>query len=464
MAAPYSHDRDMMRNAQSEVVMNTNMHYQPKRHIAIIESARGFAALYVLMMHVVILLGLPTSLAEGSYSKLIIDLFLLYGHQAVLLFFVLSGFSIHYASVDRPLQQKQGILHYYYLRWRRIYPIFFLAVIISLSLDVLGSALAINTYPQDIHTLSWQQLLSTFGFLTDRTYVDGILQPVLNSNGPLWSLSYEVFYYLLYPVYWQINKRYGITGCIAFGTILSITSFTLGKLAGAQHFLNVLDLYVIWCLGAVLAEMHRRQISTKLPIAIHALIIYILLQSTWVLENVTYTVGAFFEISWGLFFFFVMLLYLGNQGIEQIKPAHKAAILVAAGLGYLVIIAGVEKLHLVSHQTLFYSRISLTLIMFALGLYISQLNIQSLGNLLLKPVYHFGKSSYGIYVIHYPMLLFLTLALPHYGIPVWWGILFVPAILYTAYVIELRYQPLMIGIMDPLAVHAGIMRPAREKK
>lgn len=444
--------------------MNITNIYQPKRHIAIIESARGFAALYVLMMHVVILLGLPTSLVEGSYTRLGVDLLLLYGHQAVLLFFVLSGFSIHYASVDRPLNHRQGILHYYYLRWRRIYPIFFLAVILTLGLDLYGSTLSIKSYPQDLETLSWQQLLFTFGFLTDRSYVDGILQPVLNSNGPLWSLSYEVFYYLLYPVYWQVNKRYGITGCIAFGSILSISSFSIGKLFGAQHFLNVMDLYIIWCLGAVLAEMHRRQINSKLPIAIHTLIIYVLLQSAWVLENVTYTVGAFFEISWGIFFFFVMLLYLGKDKIQNIKPSHKALILIAAGIGYLVIIVGVEKLHLISHQSLFYSRITMTLIMFGLGLYISQLNMQSICNMLLNPVYRFGKSSYGIYVIHYPILLFITLALPHFGISVWWCILFVPAILYAAHFVELRYQPVMIHLMDPLAVRTGIMRPVREKK
>ena len=33
--------------------MRANISYQPKRHIAIIESARGFAALYVLLTHII---------------------------------------------------------------------------------------------------------------------------------------------------------------------------------------------------------------------------------------------------------------------------------------------------------------------------------------------------------------------------------------------------------------------------
>jgi peptidoglycan/LPS O-acetylase OafA/YrhL len=440
-------------------MINSQLNYQPKRHITIVESARGFAALYVLIMHVVILTGISTSLPVGSYSKTGVDLFLLYGHQAVLLFFVLSGFSIHYASADRQLNHKQGLLNYYYLRWRRIYPIFFLAVLLTLGLDVLGTAFSLYSYPQDINELDFLHALFTFSFLTDRSYVDGILQPVLNSNGPLWSLSYEVFYYLIYPAYWFISKRYGITGSILLGIILSVSSFVLGKMFGAQHILNVLNLYVIWCLGAVLAEMHRRNISYQLPAYIHTLLIYIMLQAAWVLGNVTYTVGAFFEITWGVLFFLIMLLYIRKDSVHELNTGYKVMVLFIAFLGYLVILAGVNRLHFVSDLQLFYSRITLTLLMFGLGLFIPRFDIQSISNALLKPVYKFGKSSYGIYIIHYPMLLFVIYAIQKTGLPVWLSILFVPVILYLAWVIELRYQPFILQYIDPIALRMHLLKP-----
>ena len=227
--------------------MSTNISYQPKRHIAIIESARGFAALYVLLTHVIELSGIHNSLTTNLAIKFFIDLFLIYGHQAVLLFFVLSGFSIHYTSVDKDLTQPSEVKYYYYSRWRRIYPIFIFAILLTLTLDTAGSAMGIYMYRQHLNEITTGQFLYTFIFLTDVHDVEGILQPVLHSNGPLWSLSYEVFYYLIYPLYLFINRQFGITGTIIFSGSVSATAIILGKLFGAQHFLNVMNLYAIWC-------------------------------------------------------------------------------------------------------------------------------------------------------------------------------------------------------------------------
>lgn len=441
--------------------MNNNISCLPKRHISIIESARGFAALYVVSLHIIELTGLHNNLASGSLLKLFIDLFLIYGHQAVLLFFVLSGFSIHYTSIDRDFTQAGNLKHYYVLRWRRIYPVFFLAVLITIGLDLAGAVMGLVIHTLHLHELNTVQIIYTFLFATDIHDMAGVMQPVLHSNGPLWSLSYEMFYYLIYPLYWMINRKFGLTGALILGISLSVTSFISGKIFGAQHFLNVMDLYLIWCLGAVLAEMHRRQIFCKLPLLIHAPIIYVLLQSAWVLENAVYTIGAFFYITWGLVFFFIMLLYLSSHKITGMKNEHKIIAILIAVCGYLVIVAGVRKLEFVADLPLFYSHITLTLILFCIGLYMPRFNIQAISNTLLKPFHRFGKISYGIYVIHYPMLLFMIHALPHFGLPVWLCVLFVPAIVYAAYFTELRYQPFALRHLDPLLIRAGILQTGK---
>lgn len=444
--------------------MISDITYQKKRHITIVESARGFAALYVMCMHIIILTGVTASLESGSHLKLFVDLFLLYGHQAVLLFFVLSGYSIHYASTDRQLNHLHGLLNYYYLRWRRIYPIFFLAVVLTLGLDFLGTALSLSKYPLDINTLDFSQSISTFFFLTDRSYIDGIYKPVLNGNGPLWSLSYEVFYYFLYPAYWYISKRFGIIGSLSLGVFLSVSSFALGKLTGHQHILNILDLYIVWCLGAILAEMHRRNIKLEIPAILHALAIYVMLQSAWVLGNITYTVGAFYEICWGILFFLIMLLYIRKANIHIMTLKQKLLIFAVAFIGYIVIILAVNKLHIVKDLQLFYSRVTLTLIMFGLGLFIPRIDIQSISNTLLKPVYSFGKSSYGIYIIHYPMLIFTIYALELIGLSSWVILLFVPVILYIAWAIEIHYQTLVVRIIDPIAAQMNLIKTKNNNK
>lgn len=437
------------------------VNYQPKRHIAIIESARGFAALYVVLTHIVEMLYLPTLYPPNSYITIAIDLLMIYGDQAVLLFFVLSGFSIHYTSVDRDLSHKNGLINYYYLRWRRIYPIFLIAIILGYCADLLGFCLFTKEHQEYIKDFDLTRIVCTLSFLTDRPYINGMIMPVPHGNAPLWSLSYEVFYYLIYPAYWYVNKRWGFINA-AFGSFfISLIAFFLGKVFGANHFLNVLNHYVIWCLGAVLAEMHRGQLQFRLPMVLHAPAIYVLLQSAWVLENAVYTVGAIFNITWGLFFFFVMLLFLRSDQPEDMNMQHRRYAVVIATLGYIVIIESVRKLSFVPNLPLFYWHITLTLISFIIGLSFPKLNIINISKLLLKPVYRYGSSSYGIYVLHYPILLVSFGTLYQMGLPAYIGILVVPLILYLANLIELKIQPFVVTHLDAHAKRLGLISPQK---
>lgn len=431
--------------------------YQPKRHISIVESARGFAALYVVLTHIVEMLYLPTLYPADSYITIAIDLVMIYGDQAVLLFFVLSGFSIHYASADRDLTQKSGLINYYYLRWRRIYPIFIIALLLGYSADILGYCLFTKDHAEYLKDFDLTRILYTLGFLTDRHYMAGIITPVPHGNAPLWSLSYEVFYYLIYPAYWYVNKRWGFSNAAGAGLLVSLSAFALGKAFGHHHFLNVLNHYILWCLGAVLAEMHRGRIQFRLPMVLHAPAIYVLLQSAWVLENATYTVGAIFDMTWGFFFFFVMLLFLRPDKIEDLSIQHRIYAVIIATIGYFTLIEAVRELNFVPNLLLFYSHITITLVGFIIGLSIPRLNIVNLSKQLLEPLYDYGKSSYGIYVLHYPILLIAFGMLYQYGLPPYLGILCVPFILYLGYLVELKFQPLAAKHLDTHARKIGLI-------
>ena len=121
-----------------------------------------------------------------------------------------------------------------------------------------------------------------------------------------------------------------------------------------------------------------------------------------------------------------------------------------------MIIAGVEILDFVDNRVLFYSHISLTLLLLLIGLTLPKLNLITISNALLKPAYSFGKSSYGIYVIHFPLLLFFVQLLIYFKLPVWCCVIFVPAILLLANCIELRYQRFVLQHTDTLATRWGI--------
>ena len=151
-----------------------------------------------------------------------------------------------------------------------------------------------------------------------------------------------------------------------------------------------------------------------------------------------------------------MLLYINKETISDMSTWKKALTIAIAFFGYMVIIVGVEKLEFISNIMLFYSHISLTLIFLIAGLYISNLDIRSICNTLLNPVYPFGKISYGIYVIHYPILLFFIHTLVYFELSVWWCVIFIPATLATACFTEQHYQPFILRHIDPVAMRLGI--------
>jgi peptidoglycan/LPS O-acetylase OafA/YrhL len=85
-----------------------------------LEALRGFAAFYVFVAHLVV------SKVPEKYE--IVKLPFLFGQEAVMVFFLLSGFVIFY-STDKHKDKSFG--SYFLRRWNRIYPIFLLAMLVA---------------------------------------------------------------------------------------------------------------------------------------------------------------------------------------------------------------------------------------------------------------------------------------------------------------------------------------------
>ena len=180
----------------------------------------------------------------------LIAMFTDYAYQAVIAFFLLSGFSIHHSNQQRNLATAKGLNRYYFLRFRRIYPIFLYAVLLTLVLAAVGCELSISQYCKDLSHISPGYLVLNLLFLADRDYIPGALSPVLPGNSPLWSLSYEVVYYIIYPVIWLVYARLGNIAALWLGIIVSMLAIVVTWLGHPNHFSNVLGLYFLWCLGA----------------------------------------------------------------------------------------------------------------------------------------------------------------------------------------------------------------------
>ena len=138
------------------------MAYKGKRILSI-EAIRGGAAIYVMLGHIVQLYQIPS---HFPHYEFFIKTIFGYGHQAVLLFFIVSGFSITYSSSIANLSDFNALKEYLFKRFRRIYPLFFIVLVVSLVvLQITGidSSLARN--------------ILSFLFLTD-TASGALINPI----------------------------------------------------------------------------------------------------------------------------------------------------------------------------------------------------------------------------------------------------------------------------------------------
>ena len=115
--------------------------------------------------------------------------------DAVIVFFVISGIVIAYAS-----ERDEYIATFTFNRLTRLLTVMIPALILTLLLDAWGTGVDMAAYPpgyyQDLPV--WELLLRGLTFTNE---FQGLTDRVrLGSNGPLWSLSYEFAYYALFAI------------------------------------------------------------------------------------------------------------------------------------------------------------------------------------------------------------------------------------------------------------------------
>jgi peptidoglycan/LPS O-acetylase OafA/YrhL len=245
-------------------------------NLKILDTLRGFASIYVLFGHARWLLWegytFGYKLHPNAYSilnKIGMYFFSLFqfGHQSVLFFFVLSGFVIHWSSSKRFNKTGQfDILDYLFRRLKRIYPPLLLALVLTFLLDNLGLILKLpiyfshTLYPSindNIHpVLNWKTLFGNLGFL--QTVYTG----VWGTDGPLWSLMYEWWFYVLYiPFIWLFRKNRILASLLVLALWVISLEFQFGPLLLKM----ILNYFVTWYLGMLLADvLLNEKISVKL--------------------------------------------------------------------------------------------------------------------------------------------------------------------------------------------------------
>jgi peptidoglycan/LPS O-acetylase OafA/YrhL len=136
------------------------------------------------------------------------------GHEAVVIFFVLSGYVIAYTASRPGMTMSEYIRH----RIARIVPVAWVALALALALALDKGALPIEA------TLVNMLFLGQAGFW----WIEAPL------NAPYWSLSYEVWYYAIFGAWLYAPRRYRKAAVL--GALL---------LAGPK----ILLLFPVWLMG-----------------------------------------------------------------------------------------------------------------------------------------------------------------------------------------------------------------------
>ena len=115
-----------------------------------------------------------------------------YAHEAVIVFFVLSGFVIAYV-VDVKERSAQS---YAVARFSRLWSVAVPAIVATLIMDAWGLALAPEAYAPTTTDAGPLRILASVFFFNEWWF----LNLHVGTNGPYWSLSFEGSYYLLFGI------------------------------------------------------------------------------------------------------------------------------------------------------------------------------------------------------------------------------------------------------------------------
>lgn len=207
------------------------------REIEKLESIRGFCALYVVLFHV-----LPQKILILGFNMGILFRF---GSEAVIMFFILSGFVIKYSWEKTT---NKSFKNFFLRRFTRIYiPLIFIFLL----------AYGLKSYTEGALTNpDWKTLLGNLFMLQDVISLKpNVISAVYMGNGVLWSLSYEWWFYMIFIVLTLNVTHKKMNPLVNIVSISAAASYLI-----YPFFLNRIIMYfAIWWIGVRFADIYLNE-------------------------------------------------------------------------------------------------------------------------------------------------------------------------------------------------------------
>jgi peptidoglycan/LPS O-acetylase OafA/YrhL len=253
-----------------------------------------------------------------------------FGHEAVMVFFVLSGFFISSAIISRWLSGNWSWRDYAIDRSSRLYVVLIPALLLGWVWDKAGSSIFASTglYSQPIEGFGAaiaQNRVTPGIFLGNLLFLQTIVCPTFGSNGPLWSLANEFWYYILFPIAlaagmaWRVNsKRRAI--------LITILAVFLAIFLGSEILVG----FLIWLAGTVLVlAFSNCGFSGKAWLILYFLVSSLVLSACLAAARIGYSevLGSDLGVGLGfsLFLFGVLQIEIGTGHGFYPRTAHTIA-------------------------------------------------------------------------------------------------------------------------------------------
>lgn len=213
-------------------------------HLDHLDGLRALAALYVTIFH---MWWYTANQMKPSLGKHVIGVFA-YGHYAVVVFIVLSGFCLMLPVIRNGFAILGGSAGFFWKRARRILPPYYAAVCLSLLLI----ACVIKVPP----SVLWSSCVPVGGFgLVTHLLLFQDLFPASSHkiNHAMWSISVEWRIYFAFPLFVAISRAFGVVKatavfvCLSFALLpaLALTALDSSPTGVCLHF------YGLFALGSL---------------------------------------------------------------------------------------------------------------------------------------------------------------------------------------------------------------------
>jgi len=275
---------------------------------------RWIGTLLVLSVHArAVFVGFPKDATGLEAQALEVWRFFVsyeFGRQGVVGFFVMSGFLVGGSVIEGLRGGKAFLLDYFIHRVARIYLVLLPAIAITIALDGFGRAFLADSGVYELPPVQGHH--KPWLILTDLLNLQGIVAKYYGTNGPLWSVAYEFWYYLIFPLLLlplatAYPARAARRGC-ALGVVL-FAAFTIPQLWFLIGF-------ILWGLGAA-ATLPQRPLMRSIPLAAALfLIVGVILRAAVgeTLESAPALVRHAYDIVSALFFANLLLTLRFTRG------------------------------------------------------------------------------------------------------------------------------------------------------